>query len=310
MTYSAARGSSIPYNQRDKWIRLDFNEAPYPPAPAVQYAIKGMLPRVNEYPDTNNVGLRELLSSFLAVPNDSHVLATAGADRAIDLALAVDGQYPDAWKGPNTYRYVGDLFRRHEIEGKGGDAGMEYIASPENPTGQTYLWNERVLIWDRSYEPFCDVDHGGPAKWEVYSFSKGFALAGLRVGALVGPVEQIPKYMYSGKEVSSLAQVALAAALEGESQNYYRMQIATVRALRTYFYEQVKDLGLNPLPSQGNFISMNVGDGEKCAEFLREKMILVRWFPDWKDHIRVTIGRPEEMETVLTNLGRWCRIGT
>lgn len=205
-----------------------------------------------------------------------------------------------------------------------------FIANPNNPTG-TYVTAGEVedflsrvpgnviVCFDEAYVDFVEAEdfpkmlsyvnagppvkqdearpysHGGrPNVVVLRTFSKAYGLAGLRVGYGAASRE-IVSYLHKVRQpfnVNSLAQAAATAALD-DSFFRWRTKWLVVRG-RKFYYRKLKKLGLEYLPSQANFILINVkADGQEVYQYLLRHGMIVRpmgayKLPDW---IRITIGR-------------------
>jgi histidinol-phosphate/aromatic aminotransferase/cobyric acid decarboxylase-like protein len=151
------------------------------------------------------------------------------------------------------------------------------------------------------------------------TFSKLYGLAGLRVGFGVGPVELITEVEKARGpyKVNALAERAAAAAIEDTSGWAARIAMETVEN-RERLEKELKSRGLNPLPSQANFllIPMGFGAGEAAEGFpgvsaremndrLRRSGVAGRPFSDLDaigDALRVSIGPWEQMTRFLEAL--------
>ena len=126
------------------------------------------------------------------------------------------------------------------------------------------------------------------------TFSKAYGLAGLRVGYGVGAPAMVA-YLHKIRQpfnVNSIAQAAATAALDDRFFLWRTKRV--ISRGRLYLYKRFRRLGLEFLPSQGNFVLFNAGqDGEKIFKYLLEKGVIVRamkayGLPTW---IRVSVGR-------------------
>lgn len=145
-------------------------------------------------------------------------------------------------------------------------------------------------------------DRRGP--WLVLrTFSKAYGLGGVRVGyALCGSAEvsdalRKTKLQYN---TNSLGQVAALAALEDDT--YLEKTLDLMATERTRLADGLSALGLKPLPTSANFVSAELPcDAAEVMRALADRDILTR---DWRDpghprHIRITVGLPDDTDTVL-----------
>ncbi|HPW77118.1 MAG: Histidinol-phosphate aminotransferase 2 [Candidatus Omnitrophica bacterium ADurb.Bin292] len=193
-----------------------------------------------------------------------------------------------------------------------------FIANPNNPTG-TYVTAQEmeaflakvpphvIVCLDEAYVDFVDagdfpkmlnyVREGRPNLVVIRTFSKAYGLAGLRIGYAAASKEMVA-YLHKIRQPFNVNSVAQAAAVATLDDKFFLWKTKWMVARgRKYFYRQFKRLGLEYLPSQANFILLNLKkDGnEVFQELLRSGMIVRAMgaykLPTW---IRVTIGRRSE----------------
>ncbi|MEE4290158.1 MAG: histidinol-phosphate transaminase [Cycloclasticus sp.] len=200
-----------------------------------------------------------------------------------------------------------------------------FIANPNNPTGTWLepdqleqfikkLPNHVIVVLDEAYGEYLEQNNSvDTIKWlERYSnliitrtFSKAYGLAGLRVGYAVShpDIADLLNRVRHPFNVNSLGLVAAEAALNDEAY------IEKSRELNQQGLNQLSDgfkqLGLNYIPSIGNFISVNVGEkaGTIYTKLLHEGVI-VRPISAYKmpQHLRVSVGLQKENEVFLSAL--------
>ena len=138
------------------------------------------------------------------------------------------------------------------------------------------------------------------------TFSKAYGLAGLRIGILAGPREQMPmvRRVSSPYSVNAVALLALPAALaDGE---FIASYVAQVKAGRAILENELQRARIAYWPSEANFVLMRIG--ERHREFvaaMRQRGILVRdrsSDPGCKGCVRITLGTSEQTERLLVAL--------
>lgn len=201
---------------------------------------------------------------------------------------------------------------------------MIFIANPNNPTG-TYLGEEELqaflqrvpsslpVVVDQAYIEYADASCAHADRWlEQYpnlvvtqTFSKVFALAGLRVGyALSSPV--IAAWLDRIRQpfnVNRLAQEAALAALDDE--DFLRANVAANRRQRDRLSAACSELGLKCLPSAANFLCIEFGERASAVyESLLRHGIIVRPLQnyDLPGYLRVTIGSSDDNSRFLSAL--------
>jgi histidinol-phosphate aminotransferase len=143
------------------------------------------------------------------------------------------------------------------------------------------------------------------------SFSKAYGLAGLRVGYGIAQPEltDLLNRVRQPFNCNSLAQTAAVAALADTA--FVERSVAVNRAGMAQLTGAFDALGLRHLPSHGNFVLVQVGDGARVYLGLLRRGVIVRpvanyGLPQW---LRVTIGLPEENERFVAALREALRDG-
>jgi histidinol-phosphate/aromatic aminotransferase/cobyric acid decarboxylase-like protein len=198
------------------------------------------------------------------------------------------------------------------------NAGAFYICNPNNPTGtltprkdfEYILANkpkDAVLIIDEAYVHFA-----GPENYStdlvrqdkdvvvLRTFSKIYGMAGLRAGALYGRPDLLAKVSEYGRggHLPITATACAAASMKvGPSLMKERLEIN--KRNRDLAFEHLEKMGVKYVPSTSNFFMMSVPGmtGVQVGTAMAAKKILLagnRW-PEWPQHIRVTVGTYEEM---------------
>lgn len=273
--------------QTKKAIRLDLSESPYPPSPKVIKAISETAPTINRYPEKLGGYLRNALVDYTGA-REGQIIIGNGSDDLIDLILKVfvSSQeqilvpiptFPWYWFSAKAQDKEVLFANRTEDFGLNVDTVVEkvtskvkviFIANPNNPTGNLIPRSTLVELIERvnclivvdecyfeiSQETVADLIDTYSNLIVLRSFSKGFALAGLRIGYAIAN-EVLIDYLYRTAQffcVNSLAQVAGIAALS--DLVYLRSQIQNVERERTRLIESFSKLGFTVYPSATNFI--------------------------------------------------------
>ena len=195
------------------------------------------------------------------------------------------------------------------------------ICNPNNPTG-TYvpigeleafadtLPEDVLLVMDEAYmefatEPDCcsmvDYMKAHPEKpiLVLRTFSKYYAMAGLRVGYALGSEELIGilRKCSASWNLNVCAQKAAVAGLA--DQEYYQEQKAKIVEGREYLEKEMAAFGCRVYPSQSNFIYFDTGkDPAWIQEQLMEKGIRIGAF----EMSRVSVGTMEECKLYIKAL--------
>ena len=175
-----------------------------------------------------------------------------------------------------------------------------------------------VLLVDEAYAAFSPVN-ALPLLKEfdnlliVRTFSKSHALAGMRVGYALGAPELIDtlrriRDSFNSYPLDCIAQAAAEASILDEA--YTAGTVATVCAARDRCRDALRAAGIPVLTSGTNFLFVRAAreDAKPVQLALREEGILVRHFASGRlaPWLRVTVGTPEDMETVTEALLRLC----
>ena len=322
--------------QDKQYIKLNTNECPYPPAPAVSTAFTDYTD-LRLYPDPDVKALSQEMADYYRLPVN-RVFAAAGSDEAlayIFMAFFSQGDklyYPDISYG--FYSVYAELLGlcgstillKDDFtiapEDYFGLDGNIVIANPNAPTGialtsaqieQILAANpDRLVVIDEAYidfAPGCSCI-GLINKYDnlivVQTFSKSRALAGMRIGFAFGQsplIDGINRIKYSFNPYN-LDRVAIAVGIAAiRERDYLEATVAKIIKNREWTIVQLKKLGFRVLPSKTNFIFAKVpnGSGGKLYSALKEHGILVRHFekPRTSDYVRITIGTDDEMAALI-----------
>ena len=323
------------------FIKLNTNENPYPPSPkaleAARSAVGGAL---RLYPDPECTRLREAIAKHTGL-DVSQVFCGNGSDEILSFAFQAFFDKENPITFPDiTYSFyevyvkyldltvdlvpLNDDFSLPLEKFISGPTGGVVIANPNAPTGQAISLADlrRVLEGNRDQVVLVDeayVDFGGESAVEligeypnllvVQTASKSRSLAGLRVGwalgnaGLIGAMRCVRDSINS-YTVDRLAQEVAAAAIEDES--YFNNTRQAITATRERTLERLKALGFEGMPSRANFLFVRhpAMEGKAIAQALRERGILVRRWdaPRIRDHLRISVGTDEEMDTLCAAL--------
>ena len=170
------------------------------------------------------------------------------------------------------------------------------------------------LVVDEAYADFADPryhamplldDH--PNVIVTRSFSKGYSLAGIRLGYLVARpeiVEQLIKVKDS-YNCDMLSQVAGVAALR--DQGYLAETRAKILATRGRLTAALRAMGYTVPDSQSNFVWATGGPpARETFQRLKDHKILVRLmsYPGYPEGLRISVGTDAEIDRLLEMLGK------
>jgi len=138
------------------------------------------------------------------------------------------------------------------------------------------------------------------------TFSKSYALAGMRVGMAIARPEVIEALnkIRDHYNLDRLAQAAATAALS--DQEYFLDCVSKIKETRGWFSAELEKIGYRVIPSSGNYVFATPPDrdGARVYQGLYDRRILVRHFTDplLSQGVRITIGTGEEMERTVQAL--------
>jgi len=319
-------------------IKLNTNENPYPPSPKVFAALRGALDeRLRLYPDPKSLGLRQKLGARFGF-DAGQVCVGNGCDDILNLcvrAFAGEGEkvayfwpsyslYPvltdiqGAQKGElpldEHFQFDAHPALLHKLDG----VKLVFITQPNAPSGvclqQVELQRvieetDGVVVIDEAYADFAsgnclDFAREYPNVLVARSFSKSYALAGMRLGWAAGPVELIAALdkVKDSYNVSRMSQLAGEAAIDDAP--YFEETVRKVKATRERTRSALEKLGFFVYPSQTNFLFAKPPaplTAKQWFDGLRERKVLVRWWnaDRIRDFARVSIGTDEEMNKFL-----------
>ena len=200
------------------------------------------------------------------------------------------------------------------------DVGFVYLCNPNNPTGRIVPKGEvkqlldgipedvPVLI-DEAYHHFVeDPEYATSVPYVLEgrkviiarTFSKIAGLAGMRLGYALAPASLIQQMRpYSSGSINAIVKWGGVAALE-DTREQERVKRLTVDQRRKTTAE-LERLGYAVIPSEANFFMVHIRRPvEPVVEEFRKKGVLVgRPFPPLNEHLRVSVGTPDEMRRFM-----------
>lgn len=316
-------------------IKLASNENPLGPSPLVTHAMMKEMELAHCYPEGPSTLLRKKIAKNNGI-NENMVIFGNGADNILTIiaqAFINEGDlgvtaFPTFSVYDSVVRIMGgstvsvplknythDL--KSMLQAVSSNTKLIFLCNPNNPTGTMVTKTEIedflqavpshcVVVLDEAYIDYADpdqrIDHKsfinrGYNLLVVRTFSKAYALAGMRIGYAMGPAELI-KILRKVAEPFPVNRAAQAGALAALKDSAYLEQVLAVnREGREYLYREFEALGLSFVPSQANFVLVDLGMNSKEAfERLLRKGIIIRPGGIWNlpNHARVTIGTMEQ----------------
>lgn len=318
----------------DRYIKLNTNENPYPPAPAVVKALRRLGgDKLRKYPDPTALQFRTAAARILGVQPDM-ILAGNGSDDLLTIitrSFAGPGEliaYP--WPTYSLYPVLAQIQEAQIATVPFPDdfslpqqlaempAKIIFVSNPNSPTG-TLIGMEQldqlagaikgVLVIDEAYVDFARSNclklvHKHPNVIVLRTLSKSYSLAGLRFGFALARPDLIAG-MSKVKDSYNCNAVAIELATVAiQQQEYLLKTLAKIRRGRKYLTGQLTRLGFTVLPSEANFIWATIGtpSGGQIYETLKHNGILVRYFDQQLDGLRITVGKDTENRQLIQQL--------
>lgn len=324
--------------QDKAYVKLNTNESPFPPAPAVIEAVNAeVLEKLNLYSDPECRALRKKLAAAYGVGWEN-VFVSNGSDDILNFAFIAfcDKSRPVAFPSlsygfypvyarfhqlPYTAVPLRDGFRV-DVEDYTAFRANIVLANPNAPTGRAVPVSdiEKLLRTHREYVVLVDeayIDFGGESCRPLLSqydnllicqtFSKSRSMAGARLGFALGSkalIQDLTAIQFSANpySVNSMTQAAAIAALD--SQAYYDKNCRIIAENRAYTVSELDKLDFETVPSVANFIFTRHAklSGGQLYQGLKDRGVLVRHWenPTIAPYCRVSIGSKEQMDVFLT----------
>ena len=335
----------VPGEQRSgaNIVKLNTNENPYPPSPAVLSAISQVsADDIRRYPDPDATALRESLATYHGL-RPEQVFVGNGSDEILAMAFMAfftgdkPLQFPDI--SYSFYPVYCDLLDitpatvaldnnyQLNLDSFDSDGGGIIFPNPNAPTAvdvklteiQKLLStaSEQVVLVDEAYADFgatsaVELIDNYPNLLVSRTFSKGRSMAGLRLGVALGDANLIAalrcvKDSFNSYPVDAIAQAAGIASLNDE--HYYQQTVHQIVQTRTETVEQLRKRNWQVLPSSANFVFASPADysASDIFDHLSNEGILVRyWNTDRLSRwLRISIGTDDEMTQLFAVLDRY-----
>ncbi len=326
----------VPLFEKDWDVKIDSNENLFGPSSKVLDAIKNVTVKdIQLYPFYGEI--TQKIAEYVGFETDN-IKVTNGADEAIysifqtyldveDIVLTVkptfampvvyskilgaeliEVPYSKKWEFPI------EAFLKEINNPK---IKIVHLTTPNNPTGETISEEnilkiinsskDKVILIDETYGNYCNSNYKKFVNefdnvFIVKSFSKDFALAGLRLGYIISNSENIKtiKSVVSPFSVNGIAVKAGMAALEDvEYFEKIKVEIEKSKKILKSGFEQ---LGAVVYPSSANFLCV---DFKEKASFVHRKLkendVIVKKFatPELEGFLRVTAPKPQDAQKVL-----------
>jgi len=226
-------------------------------------------------------------------------------------------------KVPQTADYRHDL-KAMAAAAASPAAGLVYVCNPNNPTGtivsraelQAFLHQVPptvpVLVDEAYYDFVTDPAYSTAVPWlsqfpnliVARTFSKAYGLAGMRLGYALGSEKMIAAMRRFKLGMNANEAVLRAAMVSFGDDAHVADQRRHMIATRDWLCAELKKDGRAYIPSHGNFVMIQLGrDVTPVIAAFRQRNILVgRRFPSMPTWLRITVGKPEEMQAFMSGL--------
>jgi histidinol-phosphate aminotransferase len=205
-----------------------------------------------------------------------------------------------------------------------GGAGLAFVCNPNNPTGginseaavttfakefraaspDGYILSDEAycdFVTDSTYASAIPLTMSDSRVLVSRTFSKIYGMAGIRVGYIIGHPDALAQ-VRAKTSAGTLSSMSAAAALASfEDQSYVARQRTLNRDARAYTRKAFEDAGYKVLPSEGNFVMVDVRrESAVFQQMCREVGVAVaRPFPPLTTYTRITIGTMDEMRKAV-----------
>jgi histidinol-phosphate aminotransferase len=324
--------------------RLGANESVFGPSPRAIAAMQAAASEIWMYGDPEAHDLRAALAAHHGCA-PANIMIGEGIDGMLgylvrllvapgDAVVTSDGAYPTfnyhvAGFGGALHKvpYNGDHEAPAALMAKAAetDAKLVYLANPDNPMGSHHtgeviaaaldaLPAGTLLVLDEAYIDLAPAGTAAPVSPDdprvirMRTFSKGYGMAGARVGYAIGAAPLIDAFNkvrnHFGMNRAALAG-ALAALDDQDWMTHVRTEVATAR---DRIAQIARDNGLTPLPSATNFVTVDCGGDGAFAARVRDALvargIFVRmpFVAPQNRCIRISCGTPADLDLLANHL--------
>ncbi|MCA6439579.1 MAG: pyridoxal phosphate-dependent aminotransferase [Sediminibacterium sp.] len=332
------------YGAASGLVNLSSNENPYGIAPLAKEAIMNLLGEANRY-QYNIASLQTLKKEIadLHKVDIKQVLLTPGSGEALGLLPRHFSKgnlvtaFPTFGILPTTAKKIGTTVievpltadKKHDLGAMlaaiNNETALVYVCNPANPSSTILkpdvlkafcieASKKAVVVIDEAYIDFLEAPDNesmigliekNPNIIVVNTFSKVHAMAGLRVGFVIGN----PTYIKALEDnyfaraqfgMSVLSMTAAQASMKDKA--HQKMSIAKNEIARTYGYNELKKLGINCVPSYTNFLFFPLGNyaGNFAEDMLKKKIFLRSDTYYGEKWARASVGTLEEMQQFIT----------
>jgi histidinol-phosphate aminotransferase len=334
----------------ERLIKLSSNEGAFGPSPKAVTAMQEAAGNMHRYPDGDANTLRDAIAKKNNI-DKKNIICGAGSDEIIMfLCQAFAGEGTEVLYSEHGFLMYSIYAKaagatpisapekvltadpQALLDKVSDKTRLVFLANPNNPTG-TY-WDRQmvvdfhaqlpkdvILVLDAAYAEFVD-DPDYTAGHDLVeqhknivvtrTFSKLYGLGGVRLGwgHASDEIIDILNRVRGPFNVNSMAQAAGVAALNDDA--FVQQSIAHNKKMRDWVSAELTALGLNVVPSQGNFVIVDFGDedrAEGCRLYLKEQNIFVRQIGGYglPTYLRISMGLEDEMKLALSVISTYLK---
>ena len=327
----------------DEVIKLASNENPLGASQSAIDVLKKVAEDVHIYPDGNVYRLRSKLSEKLGVAEEQLIFGNGSDEIVVMLGQAfmeADDEIIMAETTFSEYRFSANIMGgnivqvplknyTHDLEAMAAEVTdntkMIFVCNPNNPTG-TIAEQEKleqflktvpkdvIVVLDEAYNEYVTSNNYSDSVDYLKdydnliilrTFSKIHGLAGLRIGYGIADQELV-SYLDRVRQpfnIGALAQKAACASLD--DAEHLQQSFDYNQQGKEYLYQQFDKLGLDYVPTETNFILVDVErDNDQVFQEMLERGVIIRSMSSYgyDTKIRVTIGLPEENKQFVSTL--------
>ena len=328
---------------RQKVVKLNTNENPYPPAPGVERALRELdTADFRLYPDPACSVLVDAIADFYKVGKDQ-VFVGVGSDDVLslcfltffnsdkpvffpDITYSFYKVWAELYRIPYECKQVDEDFRIVKEDYYGANGGVIF-PNPNAPTAiyENLEFVEDILRHNRDVIVIVDeayIDYAGPSAIELVdqydnlivtqTFSKSRSMAGMRIGYAIASPKLIRylndvKYSFNSYTLNRASLVCGAESVK--DREYFEKTVAEIVGTRERTKERLAKMGFSFADSSANFLFVTHPEYDAGDMFraLKEAGIYVRWWDSdrIRQYMRITVGTEEEMETLFAFLEQY-----
>jgi len=325
---------------RSQFVRMDANENPYGCAPAVVKTMRNLsVSDISIYPDTTE--LIEKIAKYLKV-NRENIAVSNGSDDLIRNIIDVTVKPGSKvilpiptfsmnkvflnMKRADVVEVITNIKDQLNVDQilktvKKVKPSLIMIVNPTVPFGQLITKDkiekilrtlpETAVLVDEAYGEFSDstlIDLTDKYRNLIVTrtFSKAFGLAGVRIGYSVSSPQLAEKLKNSISPYSASTPAVNLAITALENTKWMKEQVKKIVQSRESLFFKIKELGLDPIPSKANYITIFSPVADKICEYLKSEKILVRFFDRSgglpQKALRISIGTEKENRMIIKKL--------